>query len=75
MTIGIDLGDRYSRLCVLDESGDVEALEFISRLIVHIPDVRERQIIYYGAYANASGIRQQHRRARQEGGGPCGCHR
>ena len=36
----------------------MEALEFISRLIVHIPDVRERQVIYYGAYANASGLRR-----------------
>lgn len=23
MTIGIDLGDRYSRFCVLDESGEI----------------------------------------------------
>lgn len=47
---------------------ELEALEFIARLIAHIPDVQERQVVYYGAYANASGIRQQHRRARQEGG-------
>ena len=36
---------------------ELEALEFIARLILHIPDVRERQVLYYGAYANASGLR------------------
>ena len=45
-------------------------LEFIARLIVHIPDIQERQVVYYGAYANASGIQQQHRHTREEGGGP-----
>ncbi len=53
-----------------DAPVELEALEFIARLIAHIPDVQERQVVYYGAYANASGIRQQHRRARQEGGRP-----
>ena len=48
----------------------MEALEFIARLITHIPDAHERQVVYYGAYANASGIQRQHRRARQEEGGP-----
>jgi len=36
---------------------ELEALEFIARLILHIPDVRERQVLYYGAYANASALR------------------
>ena len=38
-----------------------DALEFISRLILHIPDVRERQVTYYGTYANASRHRLQKR--------------
>ncbi|MFC1627883.1 transposase [Gemmatimonadota bacterium] len=35
-----------------EQGGTVElkALEFIARLILHIPDVRERQVLYYGAY-------------------------
>ncbi len=49
---------------------EMGALEFIARLITHIPDTHERQVVYYGAYANASGVRLQHRRARQEDGGP-----
>ena len=49
---------------------ELEVLEFIARLILHIPDFHERQVVYFGAYANASGIRLQHRRARQEDGGP-----
>ncbi|MFC1559402.1 transposase [Gemmatimonadota bacterium] len=40
---------------------ELEALEFIARLILHIPDVRERQVLYYGAYANASGLRARQR--------------
>ena len=58
----------------LTEQGDspveMDALEFIARLITHIPDAHERQVVYYGAYANASGIQRQHRQARQRGGGP-----
>jgi len=38
---------------------ELEALEFIARLILHIPDVRERQVLYYGAYANASNLRRR----------------
>jgi len=33
---------------------ELEPLEFIARLVQHIPDVRERQVVYYGVYANAS---------------------
>ncbi len=40
---------------------ELEALDFISRLVLHIPDVRERQVTYYGAYANASRYRRQKR--------------
>ncbi len=40
-----------------DASVELEALEFIARLLLHVPDVRERQVLYYGAYANASGLR------------------
>ena len=29
--------------------------------LLHIPDVRERQVLYYGAYANASGLRARQR--------------
>jgi hypothetical protein len=36
----------------------MEVLEFISRLVLHIPDVRERQVTYYGPYANASRYRR-----------------
>jgi len=43
--------------------------EFIARLITHIPDVQERQVVYYGAYANASVLQREHRRAREEEGG------
>ena len=35
----------------------------ISWLIVHIPDVREHQVTYYGPYANASRHRQQRERS------------
>jgi len=38
---------------------ELEALEFIARLILHIPDIHERQVLYYGAYANASKLRRQ----------------
>ena len=37
---------------------ELEALDFISRLVLHIPDVRERQVTYYGSYANASRLRR-----------------
>ena len=37
----------------------MEALEFISRLILHIPDPQERMVTYCGPYANAS----KHRRS------------
>jgi hypothetical protein len=36
------------------EPVELEPLEFIARLVLHIPDVRERQVLYYGVYANAS---------------------
>jgi hypothetical protein len=36
------------------EPVELEPLEFIARLVQHIPDVRERQVLYYGVYANAS---------------------
>lgn len=32
-------------------------MESIARLILHVPDVRERQVVYCGAYANASRLR------------------
>jgi len=48
----------------------MEALEFISRLIVHIPDTRERMVIYYGPYANASKHRREHARSPDTGTGP-----
>ena len=36
------------------EPVELEPLEFIARLVQHIPDVGERQVVYYGVYANAS---------------------
>jgi hypothetical protein len=36
------------------EPVELGPLEFIARLVQHIPDVRERQVVYYGVYANAS---------------------
>jgi len=44
---------------------ELGAQEFIARLITHIPDVQERQVIYYGAYANASVLQRKHRQARE----------
>ena len=44
---------------------ELGAQEFIAHLITHIPDVQERQVIYYGAYANASALQREHRRARE----------
>jgi hypothetical protein len=38
---------------------ELEALEFIARLILHIPDIHEQQVLYYGAYANASKLRRR----------------
>ena len=38
------------------------AHEYIARLITHVPDVQERQVVYYGIYANASRLGQAHRR-------------
>ena len=38
------------------------AHEFIADLITHVPDVQERQVVYYGIYANASRLGQAHRR-------------
>jgi len=55
---------RVTILSLPGEQGgtvELEALEFIARLIMHIPDVRERQVLYYGAYANASGLRARQR--------------
>ncbi|MFC1529694.1 transposase zinc-binding domain-containing protein [Gemmatimonadota bacterium] len=58
---------QAARVTILPLSGEqggvveLEALEFIARLILHIPDVRERQVLYYGAYANASRLRARQR--------------
>jgi len=38
------------------------AHEFIAHLITHVPDVQERQVVYYGIYANASRLGQAYRR-------------
>ena len=46
---------------------ELEPLEFIARLVQHIPDVRERQVVYYGVYANAS--KRLPRRGEGEGQG------
>lgn len=45
-----------------NEPVELQALEFIARLIQHIPDVQERQVVYYGIYANASRLGQSHRK-------------
>jgi len=48
-----------------DKPVELGAQEFIARLITHIPDSQERQVVYYGAYANASVLQRKHRRARE----------
>ena len=53
------------------EPVELEPLEFIARLVQHIPDVRERQVVYYGVYANAS-KRLPRRRAEEGQGGEVG---
>jgi hypothetical protein len=50
------------------EPVELEPLEFLARLIRHIPDVRERQVLYYGAYANASKRLTEHDAAGGQGG-------
>lgn len=45
---------------------ELEALEFIARIITHIPNVQERQVVYYGIYANASRLGQFHRRRAED---------
>jgi hypothetical protein len=47
---------------------ELEPLEFIARLVQHIPDVRERQVLYYGVYANASKRLPRRRTKNGQGG-------
>jgi hypothetical protein len=49
------------------EPVELEPLEFIARVVQHIPDVRERQVVYYGVYANAT--KRLPRRREEEGQG------
>ena len=51
------------------EPVELEAQGFIARLVLHFPDVQERQVVYYGAYANASRLRSSHRQAAENGEG------
>ena len=52
--------------------GGQSELEFIARLVLHIPDVREQQVLYYGVYANASRRLPHGRAEKNEGDGPGG---
>jgi hypothetical protein len=49
------------------EPVELEPLEFIARLVQHIPDVRERQVVYYGVCASA--YKRLPRRRPREGRG------